>query len=101
MKYSYMKLGPIPDIRAYMLDYFPCDDTNKVTNSNLAKKSEIYNTMANLTSYISKIYTHPSKMLDNRFIGNDLKKLLISLVKLSNPALDSLDYEIGILVSLD
>ena len=34
-------------------------------------------------------------MLDNRFIGNDLKKLLISLVKLSNPALDSLDYEIG------
>ncbi len=84
-----------PIVEAYMLDYFPGDDTNKVSNSNLAKKLEIYNTMANLSSYISKIYTHPSRMLDNRFIGNDLKKLLISLVKLSNPALDSLDYEIG------
>ena len=84
-----------PIVEAYMLDYYPGDDTNKVTNFNLTKKLETYNTIANLTSFISKIYTHPSKILDNRFLGNDLEKLLISLVKLSNPTLDSLDYEIG------
>jgi DNA-binding MarR family transcriptional regulator len=85
-----------PILEGYMLDYYPDDNDNKIAKSNLTKKLEMYNTIINVTIHIWKIYTHPSKLLDNRFLGKELKELLVSLVKLANPTPENLDIKAGL-----
>jgi DNA-binding MarR family transcriptional regulator len=85
-----------PILEEYILDYYPDDNNNKIAKSNLTKKLEMYNTIINVTSHIWKIYTHPSRLLDNRFLGKELKELLLSLVKLANPNSESLDIKVGL-----
>jgi DNA-binding MarR family transcriptional regulator len=85
-----------PILEGYMLDYYPDDNDNKIAKSNLTKKLEMYNTIINVTIHIWKIYTHPSKLFDNRFLGKELKELLLSLVKFANPTAENLDIKAGL-----